>query len=258
MALISTGIDKVRVFELPCAIWADGSNVGLPRVVLLKWWSGWCDKFHQIYVNGEYAGVTFDNVQRQTVIQIPTSSEYPVRIEVFAVEANQADTDFSSEIASPNCQTGRVGITMLRGQNLPIGATSQVYFDNGSGEMDYDKPLNNLPIRIWPSWWDKAGLGMCGFGTSDFGFDSAVAVGFGKGSFGHGEFGLGADTVEWTSPPMPAGAYRFGVKVSDKSGNESGGSETDQVTVTPAARPAEHVTITSFDKQSNQLVLSVA
>ena len=113
-------------------------------------------------------------------------------------------------------------------------------------------------MRIWPSWRDKAGFGMCGFGISDFGFDSAAAVGFGKGSFGHGGFGLDADTAEWTSPPMPAGAYRFGVKVSDGSGNESDGSETGQVTVTPAARPVEHVTITSFDKQTNQLVLSVS
>jgi hypothetical protein len=211
---------------------------------LVRWWSAWSDKFYQIYVNGQYAGVTVDSQQRQMIVQIPTSLESPVRIEVFAVESEQADTDFSSEIDSSIGQSGRVRISVLRGQDLPIGATAQVYFDNSTGEIDYDEALNDSPIRVWPAWQDKAGFGMSRFGASDFGCDSAGAIGFGKGSFGHGQFGLGADT--------------FAVKVTDEAGNESSGSETGQITVTPAARPAEQVSISSFDKQTNQLVLSVS
>jgi len=147
---------------------------------------------------------------------------------------------------------------LLRGQNLPIGATAQIYFDNEMGEIDYDNPLTDSPIRVWPAWQDKAGFGMSRFGVSDFGYDSAAAAGFGEGSFGHGQFGLDADTFNWVSKPMRAGVYKFGVKVRDLAGNESGGSETAQVTVTPAARPAEQVSVSSFDKQTNQLVLSVS
>ncbi len=258
MVLISSGIDRVRAFELPSGVWADGRYVGVPRIALIKWRSSFRDKFHQIYVNGQYGGSTVDSQQRQMIVQIPTCLETPVRVEVFAVEADHADIDFSNEIDLSPGQTGRVKISLLRRQNLPIGAIAQIYFDNGTGEINYDSPLTDSPIKIWPAWQDKAGFGMSWFGVSDFGYDSAAAVGFGKGSFGNGQFGLDADTFEWTSPPMNAGVYKFAVKITNGVGNESSGSETRQVTVTPAAKPAEQVSIYSFNKQTNQLVLSIS
>ena len=147
---------------------------------------------------------------------------------------------------------------MLRDQSLPIGAIAQIYFDNGTGEIDYDKALNDSPIRIWPACRDKARFGVSRFGAGDFGYDSAAAVGFRKGSFAYGQFGLDADTFEWISPAMRAGIYKFAIKVTDEAGNESGSSETGQVRVTPAARPAEQISISSFDKQANQLVLGIS
>jgi hypothetical protein len=225
---------------------------------LVKWRSCCFDLFYQVYVNGQYAGATVDSQQRQIIVQLPTSLEAPVRIEVFGVEAEQADIDFSNEIDLPIGQSGRVKIRMLRGQNLPVGATAQIYFDNGTGVVDYNKPLNVLPIRVWPAWQDKVGFGMSRFGASDFGYDSAAAVGFGKGSFGNGQFGLDADTFEWVSPYIQTGIYRFAVKITDEAGNESCGSEADPVMVMPAAKPAEQVSIFSFDKETNQLELSVS
>jgi len=192
------------------------------------------------------------------VVQIPTSLESPVRIEVFAVAAKHAHIDFSSELDMSLANSGRVRINLLRSQNLPIGATAQIYFDNGTGDIDYDKALNDLPIRVWSAWQDKAGFGMSRFGVCDFGYDSAAAVGFGKGSFGHGQFGLDADMIKWVSPPLQAGIYKFGVKIADGIGNKSSASETEPITVIPAARPAEQVNISSFNKQTNQLVLSVS
>jgi len=257
MALISSGIHKIRVFELPGGIWADGRSVGAPRVALARWHSSWSGKFYQVYVNGQYAGVTVDSQQRQMIVHMPTLSKAPIRIHIFAVEADEANTDFSSEIDLSPGLTGRVKIAFLRGQNLPIDSAAQIYFDNGTGEIDHDNPLTSSPIRIWPAWQDKAGFGMSRFGAGDFGYDSAAAVGFGKGSFGRGQFGLDADTIEWVSQPLQAGVYKFAVKVTDKVGNETS-SETDQITVTPAARPAEQVSISSFDKETNQLVLDVS
>jgi hypothetical protein len=57
---------------------------------------------------------------------------------------------------------------------------------------------------------------------------------------------------------MRAGIYKFAIKVTDEVGNESGSSETGQIVVTPAARPAEKINITSFNKQTNQLVLGIS
>lgn len=257
MSLISNGIDSIRAFALPAGIRADGRYAHVPRVALVQWRSAWSDKFHQVYVNGRYAGTTLDSRQRQVVVPIPTSLGSPVRIEVFGVEAEYAHTDFSSKLVRSHAGSGRVKITLLRSQNLPADATAEIYFDNGTGQIDYNHPLTASPIRIWPAWQDKAGFAMSGFGLDDFGYDSAAAVGFGKGSFGHGQFGLDADTIDWISPPLPQGLYRFGVKVRDKSGTQSSTSETEPITVIPAARPAEGLSISSFDKQMNQLVLAV-
>jgi len=149
-------------------------------------------------------------------------------------------------------------MVLLRSQNLPIDATAEVYFDRGTGEIDYTEPLSARPIRIWPSRHDKAGFGMSRFGAGDLGYDSAAAVGFGNGSFGNGQFGLDADRIEWVSPVLSAGAYRFAVRVCDSAGNQSASSESGEVVVIPGARPAENATISSFDKVTNQLVLSVS
>lgn len=258
MALIDSGIDNIRIFELPCGIWADGAYVESPRTVLVMWQSAWEDKYYQVYVNGQYAGTTVDGQQRQMIVQIPTSFESAVRIEVFAVKTEHAAIDLSSEVESSLGQSGRVRIDMLRGQSLPIGATARIYFDNGTGEIDYNEMLNDSPIRIWPARQDKAGLGMSMFAAGDFGYDSAAAVGFGRGSFSCGQFGFDADTIKWSSPALCAGNYKFAVKVVDEAGNESNSSETGQVTVIPAPRPAEKVSIFSFDKQTNELVFAIS
>ena len=257
MSLITSGIEKVRAFELPAGIWEDGEYAGTPRTALVKWRSKYSDMFYQVYVNRQLAGVTVDSYQRKIVVRIPTSFESPVRIEVFAVRAEDAHIDFSGELDTSLINSGRVKINLLRSQNHPIGAMVQVYFDNGTGQVDYEEQINPSPIKIWPAWQDKAGFGMSQFGASDFGYDGAAAIGFGKGSFGHGRFGLDADTFDWTSATLDAGVYKFGVRIIDENGNVSAASETEPVTVTPASRPAEKLIVGSFDKQTNQLELNI-
>jgi hypothetical protein len=257
MSLISNGINSVRAFALPCGVWADGRSAAAPRTALVRWWSVLSDVFYQVYVNGKFAGATIDTEQRQMVVPLPSCLNYLLRIEVFAVEVKFADVDFSGELENSPAGSGRVRISMLRDQNIPSGATVQIFFDNGTGQIDYENPLTDSPIYLWPAWQDKAGFGMSRFGLSDFGYDSAAALGFGKGSFGNGRFGLDADSIEWVSPPLQAGVYKFAVVVTDEKGNKSSVNETESVTVTPAAEPAKGLEVDSFDKQTNQLVLKI-
>ncbi|GAH66501.1 unnamed protein product, partial [marine sediment metagenome] len=98
MALISKGIENVRAFELPGGIRADGEYVGTPRTALVTWRSSLSDTLYQVYVNGRYAGTTLDSQQRQLTVPIPMSLESAVRIEVFGVEPEETDVDFSNEI----------------------------------------------------------------------------------------------------------------------------------------------------------------
>jgi len=257
MALYTDKIEAVRAFEVPAGIWADGDFFEAARLVLVQWRSGWAGKFYQVYVNGRYAGSTTWPEQRQMMVQLPNSFKTAARIEVFAVEEEDVDGDFSSELDSSRGESGRVKIGFLRGQDLPVGSKVQIYFDNGTGQIDYDNPINEQPVSIWPCRQDKMGFGLSCFGKSDFGYDGAAAVGFGKGCFGRSEFGFDADEFFWVSRQLNTGVYKFAVKVVDTAGNESS-IEQREIKVIAAAGPAEDLDMSSFDKVTNQLVLSVS
>lgn len=257
MRPVSNGIEAVRAFGLPSGIRANGTCGLAPGSALVKWRSSLPNLLYQVYVNGRFAGTTLDSEPRQMVVPLPCSLSSPVHMEVVAVEAAQADTNFSSVMEQPKHDSGRIRIVMMRSQSLPVGSTAQIYFDAGTGQIDYDNPLTDTPIRIWPAWQDKAGFAMSAFGLGDFGYDSAAAVGLGQGSFGHGQFGLDADTIEWISPPLQCGTYRFGVKIADEPGNQSAAQETDPITVTPAAKPADGLRVISFEEQTSKLLLEI-
>ena len=255
MGLISSGINDVRVFDLPTGVWEDGAAVEAPRVCLVKWRSEWKDKLYQVYVNGHFAGVTVDREQKEMVVQTPSCYERAVRIKVFAVEASEADVDFGDELERSSGDSGRVRLRLLRSQRLPIGARFEVYFDNGTGVIDYANPIGGG--RVWGCWQDKAGFGLTGFGENYFGYEWENGVGFGRGGFGLGEFGVDADVIEWISLVMEAGIYRFGIKVIDARGNESEASETGEIVVMPEARPAGRLDVLSFDETVNALMLEI-
>ena len=258
MSFLREGIDHVHVFPLPDGVAADGRSATVSRAALVTWRSVHTEELYQVYAGGRFAGATIDMEQRSLIIQAPSSFQSAVHVEVIAVEPEEAHVNFAAQLAGPAAGRGRVKLTLLRSQALPIDARINIYTDNGSGQIDYAEPVNALPLPIWPCIQDKAGFGMAQFGMGDFGYDSAAAVGFGKGSFGNGQFGLDADTLEWVSPALPLGRYRFGVKVIDAHGNESLASETDPMAVVPAATPAAGLDIATFDPASNQLTLRIS
>ena len=258
MALLREGIERVRAVVVPDAVAANGNGVAFSRTVLVAWKSNLGDMLHQVYVDGSLAGATANPQQRELVIQIPSFVKTAARIEVVAVDPVEVHCDFSAEIDDVTISGARVRLRLLRNQSLPFEAMADVYWDNGTGEIDYDATLSDVPIALWACRQDKAGFGLAHFGAGDFGYDAAAAIGFGKGLFGHGEFGLDADAAAWTSPILSSGTYRFGIKVIDGQGNESLADETATITVVPAARPASGLDVVTFDQQANELVLKVS
>jgi hypothetical protein len=257
MSFTRTGIENVRVLVLPDGVAADGRGAAVSRTALVTWHSSRAGMRHQVYLNGRFAGSTLEAGQRQLVVNSPSSFPSAVRVEVIAVEPTDAHLDLARELDYPAVGSGRVRLTILRSQTLPMEATANIYSDSSTGQIDYTASLNRVPIPIWPCRQDKAGFGMAQFGAGDFGYDSAAAVGFGKGSFGHGQFGLDADVIEWVSPPLPLGRYRLGVTIADPLGNESPASETAAITVVPAAKPAAGLEIVTFNERTNQLTLRI-
>ncbi len=258
MPISRAGIEDVRACVLPDGIAADGRAAAVSRSVLVTWRSALEGRLFQVYVNGRLAGVTVDPQQRQMVAVGPCSFEAAVCIEVVAIEPHEAHIDFAGDIERLTNLGARVKLTVLRSQDLPVGTTFNVYGDGGTGPIDYDMPLSETPIPIWPCPQDKAGFGTACFGEGDFGWDAAAAVGFGKGCFGYGQFGLDADVIEWISPLLTEGAYRFGVKAIDTAGNLSAACEMGPLTVVPPARPAARLDIASFDDETGRLTLCVS
>jgi hypothetical protein len=251
MTVLSEGISKVRAFALPAGVSCDGRANQLAGAAIVKWHSTYNDMLHQVYVNSRFAGVTVEPAQQHLIVPVPLSQKTAVRIEVFAVEPGYADVDFSDELNSEWTQAERVKIEFPRIDNLPANGSVDCYLS--------DDKLNKRAVKIWPESASKGGFGLSCFGLSDFGYDGSAAIGFGKGSFGVGWFGFDADMLCWQSQQLEIGNYKFGIRITDNSGNQTQEQiETEMITVIPPAKPAERLTIESFDKQSGKLVFQVA
>ncbi len=257
MILVNSGINRVRAFALAGGIGADGGVVNEPLSVLVKWRSEHEDKLHQIYVNGELAGVTTDCLQRMIVILVRSSLTSSAQIEVYAVEPGQRDVDFGVQLESAG-QVGRVMVSWPRLLSLPYEGEAEVFSNGGSGEIDYENAITRQALRLWPGWQDKGGFGLSRFGMSDFGFDGSAAIGFGKGLFGYGEFGFDVDQMSWVSNGLETGSYKFAVKITDEYGNSDEDEyESAEVAVIRVAQGAEELEVDSYDKGEGKLVLGV-
>jgi hypothetical protein len=236
--ILSERISNVRVFSLPVGVSGDGKSNQLTGFALVKWQSNY-NLPHQVYVNGKFGGAITDTSQRQMIVSVPMSQQAAVRIEIYAVDSQNADTDFSESIES-EYNLSRVKIEFPK----TLDGCIDIYRD--------DEKLNNEAIRIY----ELVGFGLGSFGQSDFGFDGGAASGFGKGAFGFGRFGFDADMFCWQSRQFDTGAYNLKLKITDSNGNQTE-TQTETVTVIQQAKPAEKITIDSFNKQTNKLILSV-
>jgi hypothetical protein len=210
MKLICENISDVRAVVIPTAVGL-GQTWSEPGRVLVTWSSDWQDKYFQIYAAGILAGVTNALTARSMIIGIVARPGEIVGIEVFAVEPAYADEDLSCELAADG-RNGTVRISWLKDQQLGLDTLIDIFYDAGTGVIDYSKPLNCRPIRLWRDEYEKAGFGLADMASCDFGFDGAAAPGLGLGSFGLAVHGFDAATDYWQSDQLPAGQYRFAVR----------------------------------------------
>lgn len=255
MALISSGINRVRAYALAAGVGADGKVINEPLSVLVHWQSDYKDKLFQVYVNGQLCGFTEALSQRQAVVSFGSSWQSPVRIEVFAVEPYQVINDYSNEFEFTG--GNRVRLSWIRKAAVPAGSFVDIFSNGGSGQIDYQEPVKE-GLPYWGVWQDKWGFGLCCFGAGGFGYDGNGAVGFGRGYFGDGELGFDSEELEWISSELQAGEYQFGIRIRDKDGFiDDEACETETVTVLPNAKGGEDISFGSYDANSNTLTLSI-
>ncbi len=253
MTFTNEQIENVIACELPAGVTDSGQGDNLHSSLLIKFSSGRTDRLHQVYLNGRYAGTTVEPDQRQMIVPMPPARAF-VTVTVCAVNFADAFTDFSNLI--PPTRSGRVRIQILRSQSIPLGSFLNLYFDNASGDIDYNNPLNPEPIPVWPDRCLKTGFGLGKFAKDDFGYDGDAAIGFGKGLFAQGPFGFDADAVSWTSPPLLTGQYRFAVGVRDINAAITYSDERSIYVNSPAV-PAKKLSVHSYDPQTKQITFTI-
>ena len=258
MSLISSGISNVRVLKIATGIAGDGRSLVEPGSFGITWKSSNVGKLHQVYVNGELAGITSQEQEREIIVPGKANYKGNISVHVFAVDIKNVFDDFSEEI-NDAMTNGRVQLNFVRLASLPCLGSFNVYSNDGCGEINFAKAVNTSCIPLLASCCDKTGFGMGSFGKDDFGYGFAAALGFGMGNFGCGEFGADADVVVWQSAELNSGCYRYAVKVQNELGIESEALEAGgEIVVIAAEARAEGLSPVSFDKQTNKLVLRIS
>ncbi|HBG27488.1 MAG: hypothetical protein A2Y10_02845 [Planctomycetes bacterium GWF2_41_51] len=248
--MLLSEVSKVRVYALPAGVSGSGKANQLAGSAIVKWNSTYTNMLHQVYVNGRFAGVTVGCTQRMIIVPLPLSQKTAVKIEVFAVDYLNTNTDYSEVIRSEQIQAARIKIEFPMTDELPVDGNLDIYFE--------DKKLNKATIKIQNEYSEKGGFGLSSFGKSDFGYDGSAAVGFGRGNFGLGGFGFDAELLCWQSEQLKTGTYKFDIRISDSMGNHTDLIETETLTVISPATPAERLTVESFDKNNGKLILKSA
>ena len=166
---------------------------------------------------------------------MPTSIS---RIDIGTVSSSDSQTNFQAELSPAPVR--RATLSWLGGtfQSSDI-AGFHVYGEPTPGAgIDYTTVLDVVPAYV-------AGI---------------ITDGFGYGGFGQGGFGQSAGSYTWTSPPLSAGTWNWGIKSFDFAGNE-GAAQTAAVTIcAPPLPPAPFASPTglqySYTSSTSQVTLA--
>jgi hypothetical protein len=112
---------------------------------------------------------------------------------------------------------------------VPIGYQpgdyARLFWNSGSGDIDYSQPLTNNKFSLFPNGGGVYGFGQQPFGKAPFGLSFATRVsGFGKLPFGKHPFGYGTTLIKHEQIVDFCGEYKFAFKLFDKLDNENTGT----------------------------------
>ena len=207
------------------------------------------DKTIQCYVSGSLLGWRVP--QQGTVEFFLADLRETDIVFLLAVDNADAKTNFWDDafpIAVAHGNRVRVQTPQLSLAYLPDDVW-KVYLGNaGSSSADTLKHKQ----QFFPG-----GRRCCGYGlgySGGYGFDGSNAKGYGF-NYGRGEYGFDCEMLQWLSEPLTPGTYPLRVVVESSCGNESTAYETT-VELDTFARPATDLAISSYDKDTDQLVLT--
>ncbi len=235
MAPSSEGITNVRIARFDVA----GPDDGPPAALEVTWASTQTGRWHQVYVNGRFAGVTATPEDRRLLVPVPAEAGGAAErlfVEVLAVEGAERGTGFSADLVGPGAGS-RVRLTWQAGPHLdPALAAFEVFGDGGTGVVDYETPLGDAPLEAEP--------------------EGRPPWGFGTGGFGVGGYGDGAAVYSWTSDGLAPGTWRFAVVAVDEAGNRAATAAEREVSLAPFPRPPADFVLAEYDPGTRTATLA--
>lgn len=240
MSCTTEGITHVRVRPLALDLAPDGAVVG-PGAIEATWDSTQAGRWHQVYINGQLAGVTARPEDRRQTVTAPVGRNGPdemLLVEVLAVDSADRWTDFADALAGFGPDAGaEVHLSWQAGEYLDPNLESfDVFGDDRTGTVDYDTPLNESPIPARPG------------GSSPWGY--------GCGGYGVGGYGQSAARYEWTTDVLEPGTWRLAVVAVDTADNRPATAAEVEISVAPIPRPPENFRVASYDAQTRTATLA--
>jgi len=217
VAWYDAGISNISVCLLSFSTIAE---LTLRRRIRVTFSTTYGDKYHQVYV--AYVLTAISSEVGQTTIDLWVRGDH-TDVRVIAVDSENRLTDYSSEVFPTTPRRARRPI------NWPIEGTTpwlswlNFFANDGSGTVDFDAPINILPM-------------------------------FMLGTYGS-SYPPGA-TREWMSGLFNDGVYSFGAKVLDAAGNPSESTKDYCVFVTAYPDVSESFQVDSYDSTSDLITLS--
>ena len=132
--------------------------------------------------------------------------------------------------------------------------------NGGSGDVDFDTPVDNSIYPLYPQGAGIYGFGHAPFGHHRFGHGHSMRTpGFGHLPFGHHPFGHGTTVVKAQHRVTECGAYKYGLACYDPLGNPHEGTpDEESVTIHIAPEEPTGLKKSSYDKATDILILEAA
>ena len=240
MSYSTEGITHVRGRPLALDVGPEGTAVA-PGAIEATWDSTQEGRWHQVYVNGQLAGVTAKPEDRRLAVSAPVGPNGPAQmllVEVVAVESADRWTDFGSLLSGFGEDAGaRVRLTWQAGEYLDPNLDSfDLFGDDRTGTVDYEAPLNESPVPAKPG-----GL---------------VPWGYGCGGYGVGGYGQSAALYEWTTDLLEPGTWRLAVVAMDSASNRLATAAEVEINVAPLPRPPDDFRVIAYDAQTRTATLA--
>ena len=149
-------------------------------------------------------------------------------------------------------------------QSWRAGDTLQVYCDQGSGTIDFTRPLLNPRFDMFPGTFEERGYGGEPYGAVPYGGGAPTTKrggGYGDQAYGSVPYGGGTAHVDVrVFVGQGFGSYKFAAETFDRAGNVQSGApvEFSQLVSGGDPPPLRRFDFGSFASVTDQVTFNVA